>query len=140
MSNYTLHSSVIAVIDTLQSEILKQTVKDFIKYTPIDFGVIKNGAYRTAEDQNKLFCKSPKVTGCDGYIIKSKHQSGLAVDLVPYVNGGYSWDIRHTTCLAGAFATYLKTMSIEFVGGFDWDGNGVLDESFYDPCHFEIKE
>lgn len=137
---YKLAQSVIDIIDTLKSEILRQTVKDFIKYTPIDFGVVKNGAYRSAEEQNKLFNKVPKVTNCDGYKYKSKHQSGLAIDLVPYVNGKYTWDIKHTTALASAFATYLNAMGIEFVGGFDWNGDGNLNEKFYDPCHFEVKE
>ena len=140
MSKYTLHKSVIAVIDTLQSEVLKQAVKDFINYTPFDFGVIKNGAFRTAEDQNKLFNKSPKVTNCDGYKYKSRHQSGLAIDLVPYVNGSYTWDKTHCSVLAGAFSTYLNTLGIDYIGGFDWNSDGNLNEKFYDPCHFEVKE
>jgi hypothetical protein len=139
-NKYTLHPSVIAIIDTLQSEILKQTVKGFIQYTPIDFGVVRNGAFRTAEDQNALFNKVPRVTNCDGYKYLSKHQSGMAVDLVPYVEGEYTWDKTHCDVLAGAFATYLNTMGIEFVGGFDWNGDGNLNEAFMDSCHFEVKE
>lgn len=133
---YTLHSSVIKNIDTLKSERLKKAVKDFINYTPIDFGVISNGAYRTAETQNELYKKGNSQL--DGYKYKSAHQSGLAVDLVPWVDGKYSWDIKHTTCLAGAFSCYLQIKGIEFTGGYDWNNDGVLDESFYDPCHFEV--
>lgn len=139
MNRFKLHPSVIAIIDTLQSETLKHAVKDFIDYTPIDFGVITNGAYRTAEDQNELFMKSPKVTNCDGYRNKSRHQSGLAVDLVSFVNNQYTWDGKHATGLACAFATYLKMKRIEFIGGYDWNGDGNLNETFYDPCHFEVK-
>jgi len=31
-------------------------------------------------------------------------------------------------------------MGIEFIGGFDWNGDGNLNETFFDPCHFEVKE
>ncbi len=138
MEKYKLHESVIKNIDTLKSETLKKAVKDFINYTPIDFGVIENGAFRTEEDQNLIFAKTPRVTNCDGYTVKSKHQSGLAVDIVPWVNGRYSWDEKHCTGLACAFATYLNMKGIEFVGGYDWNKDGILNEKFYDPCHFEV--
>ena len=82
---YKLHQSVIDILETLrksgnpESEKLIIAVKKFVTVTPIDFGIIKNGAYRTAQEQNALFNKKPHVTNCDGFIHKSFHQSGLAV-------------------------------------------------------------
>jgi peptidoglycan L-alanyl-D-glutamate endopeptidase CwlK len=137
MSKYTLHKSVLKHIDTLKSEELKTAVKDFINYTPIDFVVIESGGLRTAELQNALFKKG--YSQLDGYKYKSAHQSGLAVDIVPWVNNEPSWDIKHCTGLACAFASYLNLKGIKFVGGYDWNNDGILNESFYDPCHFEVE-
>jgi hypothetical protein len=121
-----------------RSEILIEAVKDFIRYTPIDFVIISNGGYRSAEQQNELYKKG--ASQLDGFKHKSKHQSGLAVDLVPWINSTPTWDEKHTSVLAGAFANYLNIKGIEFIGGFDWDGDGSLTESFYDPCHFQLKD
>jgi len=142
---YKLHQTVIDTLETLrlsnnpESEKLIIAVKKFINYTPIDFGIIKNGAYRTAEAQSELFMQKPKVTNCDGFIYKSYHQSGLAVDLVPWVNGKYSWNEKHTTGLAMAFKTFCNMEGLNIVSGADWDDNGNLYEDFYDPCHFELR-
>lgn len=145
MSKYNLHPTVIKVLHTLKqsnnplSEELIEAVEEFIKYTPIDFTIVKNGAYRTAEEQNKLFKKVPKVTNCDGFMYKSYHQSGLAIDLVPWVEGKASWDEKHATGLAMAFKTFCNMEGVNIVSGADWDDDGNLNESFYDPCHFEIR-
>lgn len=139
MSRFVLHSSVIKIIDTLKSERLKFAVKDFINYTPIDFVVIKNGGYRTAEEQNKLFKKVPKVTNCDGYVYKSAHQSGLAVDLVPWVSGKPTWDLEYAKCLGGAFVAYCNMKNIPIKWGGDWSRDGVFQKDDFDPYHFEVK-
>lgn len=52
---------------------------------------------RTAQEQYSLFKQGRfgnpgvKVTALDGYKKKSSHQYGLAVDIVPFVNGGFTW-------------------------------------------------
>lgn len=118
---------------------LVQAVIDFIHYTPIDFCVIENGGYRTEEMQNSLFKKG--VSKCDGYKKKSFHQSGLAVDLVPWVNGNPTWDEKCCFFLSGAFMTYCKERRLPITSGSDWDGDGNLKEKdSWDPCHFQIKE
>lgn len=138
VSKYVLHESVIKHIDTLKSKELKQAVKDFINYTPIDFVVLKNGALRTAEMQNELYRIGNSQL--DGYKHKSAHQSGLAIDIVPWVDNKPTWDLKHTTFLAGAFSAFLNMRCIDFIGGADWNSDGILSESFYDPCHFEVKK
>lgn len=138
MGNYKLHSSVIKNIDTLKSEKLKKAVKDFINYTSVDFGVIHNGAFRTAEMQQELFNQG--VSQCDGHINKSKHQSGLAVDIVPYVNNKYTWDRDTCLYLSGQFANYLKMKGIKYINGSDFNGDGDLKNDSWDPCHFEVTE
>ena len=138
MSKYTLHSSVIKIIDTLKSDMLKNAVKDFINYTPVDFGVIKNGGYRTEEEQKELFNKG--VSQCDGHIYKSKHQSGLAIDIVPYVNGKYTWDRDTCLYLSGAFRAYCSMKGLSVINGADWNGDGDLKNDSWDVVHFEVKE
>lgn len=121
------------------SKILARAVKDFINDTPLDFCIINNGGYRTAELQNKLYKKGNSE--CDGYEKLSKHQSGLAVDLIPWINGKPTWDKISCFYLAGAFMAYCKRMDIPITSGADWNGDGNLKQGdSWDPCHFQIKE
>jgi len=138
MAKYTLHPSVIKIIDTLHSETLKTAVKDFIDYTPIDFTVLSNGALRTPELQNSLFKKG--YSQLDGYKYKSKHQTGLAVDLVPWVNGKPTWERDYIMRLSGAFSAFLKISNIDYINGADWNNDGDLSVDSWDGVHFEVKE
>lgn len=79
---------------------LKIIVKKTIEISEIDFGILNTGGMRTAEMQNEIFKNGNSK--CDGYIKKSYHQSGKAVDLVPYVNGKYTWTNKN------AFIKILK--------------------------------
>ncbi|MBN2571884.1 MAG: hypothetical protein JXA68_07120 [Ignavibacteriales bacterium] len=71
------------------SPYLKMIVKRAIDLTTVDFGIIHNGGYRTEEMQKEIF--EAGNTKCDGVVKKSYHQTGLAVDLVPYIDGRYTW-------------------------------------------------
>ena len=138
MGNYTLHNSVLKTINTIKSEKLRESVKEFINFTPIDFIVPYDGAFRTAEFQNEIFNRENKPSKCDGYKIKSKHQSGLAVDIVPWVNGKPTWERDYVMRLSGAFYTFLKTKGIKFINGGDWNNDGDLKGDSWDGCHFEV--
>lgn len=148
MARFFLGSNTLYNLETLlqsgkpESKILVDAVKDFINYSPIDFCIIENGGYRTSEDQQALFNKG--VSKCDGIKNKSKHQSGLAVDLVPYFNGRAVWmddqkERKHAFYLAGAFKAFCKIHFIDITSGADWNDDGILLDG-WDPCHFEIKE
>jgi len=119
------------------SRILVKAVKDFIDYTPMDFCIIENGGFRTTEMQRLLFDKG--VSKCDGINNKSYHQTGLAVDLVPWINNRPSWNRENCLFLAGAFLSYCKRMKIPITSGADWNGDGNLKDG-WDPCHFQIKD
>lgn len=136
MNNFKLHSSVIRIIDTLKSEDLKKAVKDFIKYTPFDFTVINNGAFRTAEQQNEIH-KQGYSPYCDGYKVKSNHQSGLAIDLVPWINNKPTWDKDVASEIAKAFYFFCCGRGLNIRCGADWDGTLTFND--WDPYHFEIK-
>ncbi len=32
----------------------------------------------------------------------------------------------------------FRMKKIDYIGGFDWNGDGNLNETFFDPCHFEV--
>lgn len=121
-----------------ESIILVRAVKDFINYTPIDFCIIDNGGYRTAELQNELFLAGNSK--CDGIKNLSEHQKGLAVDLVPWVNNRPTWETKHAFYLAGAFMSYCKRNGLHITSGADWNADGNIKEGFLDPCHMQIKE
>jgi hypothetical protein len=138
MAKYHLANSVIKIIHTLKSNTLRYAVIDFINYTPIDFVVNWDGAFRTAEQQNQKFIDG--YSNCDGYKYKSAHQSGLAVDLVPWINGKATWDLEHAKALGGAFKTYCNMKGIPIQWGGDWADDGVFQKEDFDPYHFEEKK
>ncbi len=80
--------------------------------------------FRTAGYQNQLFQKGrtikpigPEhiVTNCDGYKRRSKHQSSLAADFVPFKGGQPDWkvDLEHWGYLG----------HIAHVHGLEWGGD-----------------
>lgn len=119
------------------SKILVRAVKDFINDTPIDFCIIENGGYRSAEMQSELFFAGNSK--CDGIVNLSEHQKGLAVDLVPWVNGAPTWGTKETFFLSGAFLSYCKRLDIPVSSGADWNSDGILTDG-WDPCHMQIKD
>lgn len=54
--------------------VLQTLVNRTITGSTQDFGIIKGGGFRTAEEQHKLYLE--EKTKCDGYKNKSYHQSG----------------------------------------------------------------
>ncbi len=118
------------------SSVLVKAVEEFIKVTPIDFCIISNGGYRTAEEQKVLFDKG--VSRCDGTTHKSNHQGGLAVDLVPWVDGSMTWEKAHAYYLSGAFIMFCIERGYNVTSGSDWNRDGNLKDG-WDPCHMEIK-
>ncbi|MCP4990796.1 MAG: M15 family metallopeptidase [Colwellia sp.] len=121
---------------TVKSKALKYAVEEFIKVTPIDFCIIKNGGYRTAEEQKELFDKGNSK--CDGYQYKSRHQSGMAVDLVPWINGKPTWDKFAALEIAKAFYFFCKGQGLNVRSGADW--NEQYHWVDFDPYHYEVKE
>lgn len=108
--------------------------------SPYDFGIPQYGGLRTAQEQNNLFHRVPKVTQLDGFKRKSYHQTGWAFDIFIYHDGKACWD-----CI-DFYKAVWKEIEKEFYkmkeeGKFDkdqfieWGGNWLR---FKDYPHFQI--
>ena len=64
------------------SPLLREWVKRLLNKSPFDLTIPYLGGFRTAEQQNSLYENGQGVTQKDGFINKSYHQSGNAIDVV----------------------------------------------------------
>lgn len=91
-------------------------VTEAIKITKQDFMVFDG--LRTAQEQRKLVERGVSKTN-DSY-----HLYGLAVDLVPYVNGGVTWDEQYFPEIIKAMKTIIMRHGLKVDSGFElwgWD-------------------
>lgn len=101
-----------SVNDSLQIIAIKA-----LEICPLDFGIPSTGGLRTEAQQNILFRNGKSK--CDGFIRKSKHQSGEALDFYALINGKASWDKYHLTIVA---ASLLEIASREKIS-IKWGGH-----------------
>jgi len=96
---------------------LSFAVTEAIRVTPVDFGVIEG--VRTIERQRELV-ETGKSKTLDSY-----HLYGLAVDLVPYIDGRYRWDDDTAfSAVAGAMKQVIDTHGLKIDWGWElwqWD-------------------
>ena len=105
---------------------------DGIKDSPYDFGIPLFGGYRTAEEQNALYNKKPRVTYKDGYQNMSYHQTGNAFDIYAYVDGKATWNKKYYEPIA----RHLQEIAMNRYGiNLTWGGDWV---KFKDLPHFQI--
>ena len=102
-----------------------------IRISTIDFGIPKGGGKRTAEYQNDLYMDGKSK--CDGYVSKSKHQSGDALDFYAYVDGKASWEKEHLAIIGAAFLQAAINLGYRIKWGGVWKG-------FCDMPHVELVE
>lgn len=123
-------------LDTVD-RVLQEVMEYAISISHIDFGIPRLGGKRTAEEQCKLFRQN--LSKCDGVNKVSKHQSGLAIDVVAYVNGGYTYEKEYYYMIYQAVMIAAKVCKVSIRWGGDWDGDlNLRDQSFNDLCHFEV--
>tara|TARA_R100000995_G_scaffold57892_1_gene28881 strand:+ start:84 stop:539 length:456 start_codon:yes stop_codon:yes gene_type:complete len=87
-------------------------VKDAIKLSKIDFGVICG--MRTEAEQRELVDKGASQT------MSSKHLTGHAVDLMAYVGSRGSWELNLYDDIADAMAQAGKTHGVPIKWGAAW--------------------
>jgi len=96
--------------------ILSYAVLEAIKISKQDFVVFEG--VRTTKRQQELLAKGFSKTK-DSY-----HQYGLAVDLVPLVNGAPSWEKENFKEVLVAMKTIIKKLYLPIQNGMDlwgWD-------------------
>lgn len=108
----------------------------------VDFAIPEFGGKRTAEDQNGLFKKG--FTKADGYEKQSYHQTGMALDIIPYVTHekvkGNAIYTKHISAQARKLYFHIiaacvfeaaNEMSIKVTWGGNW-------KTFEDLPHYQI--
>lgn len=137
----------ISTVNPLLQELAFKT----IEISPYDISITRTAGLRTAEMQKELF--DQKRSKCDGVKRKSFHQTGDAIDFVPYIDGGVTWK-NETAFLEIAKAAFKAWDNIDdkqgyhlhwggYWGAKDLDGDGILeqdDKLGWDKPHFELRK
>ena len=101
---------------------LSFAVTEAIKVTAQDFMVLDG--LRTEAEQAKLVARGVSKTN------NSYHLYGLAVDLVAYVDGKPSWDVKYYQAIADAMKFVISKYDLPIEWGYDkWS---------WDMPHFQI--
>ena len=106
------------------------------KMDGVDLSIPQLGGLRTADQQNKLF--ENKLSRCDGYEIKSYHQSGRAIDVIPYIKGVNVYSLPKEEMELAFYkvaSCMLEAVAKENVK-LNWGGNW---KTFKDLPHYEIR-
>ena len=121
--------------------ILRKVVERAIQISTVDF-LVSEGK-RTLKRQTELYAQgrtSPgkKVT----WTMNSKHLTGDAVDLVPFVDGKADWnDLKKFDEVYKAMMAAAEELGVKLRYGGDWDGDGILREKGEtDSPHFELAD
>lgn len=91
--------------------------------TPVDFVVIEG--LRTKARQRKLLKEGKTTT------LNSRHLTGHAIDVVPWIGDTVSWDWADFYPLADAFKQAAEDCEVPIEWGGDW-------RTFKDAPHFQL--
>ena len=102
----------------------------------VDMSIPQFGGIRTADEQNKLF--ENKLSNCDGYEKKSYHQSGNAIDVIPYIKGKniYAMKEKDQELYFHKVASCMLEAAAKEGVKLNWSGNW---KTFKDLPHYEIR-
>lgn len=92
---------------------LIRVVERAIVISPQDFAV--HDGIRTLEDQKRLVASGASKT------LDSRHLTGHAVDLVPYINGKLRWEWEPIYQIADAVRTAAREFGVPITWGGAWD-------------------
>tara|TARA_R110000782_G_scaffold31601_1_gene77572 strand:+ start:710 stop:1132 length:423 start_codon:yes stop_codon:yes gene_type:complete len=140
MGNFKLSKTSKLNLKGVKAELIT-LVERSLKKSEHDFGIPSNGGLRTAQEQNNLFHKKPRVTWKDGFKKKSYHQSGKAFDIFIYDEHGACWNCVEKykdvwKVLEAEFALMKQEGIFTKDENFFWGGNWI---KFKDLPHFELK-
>lgn len=92
---------------------LVAVVRKAITLTVQDFGV--HDALRSIEEQKELFASGATKT------LESRHITGHAVDLVPYINGKLRWEWEPIYRIAESVRVASRELDVQIRWGGAWD-------------------
>ena len=94
---------------------LEEVTRRALELSPVDFGV--TCGLRTQHEQNQLRAQGKSQAK------HSRHQDGMAVDVVAYIDGKVSWDLKHYVTISDAFAKACKELDVPLRWGGAWTHN-----------------
>lgn len=104
---------------------LVKLMKTAVASSPLDFAVIEG--VRTKERQKELYDAGKSLT------LMSRHLTGKAVDIMVYVEGKGTWELKYYTQVTNHIKQVAKELGIEIICGIDW-------RSFVDAVHIELNK
>ena len=121
-------------------------LKEAIKTSPYDFGIPRDGGFRTYRRQEELYARGRTteqliekgIVGIEGrpdksritWTLKSYHMTGNAFDIYAYVDGA-SWDMKYLEPIARHLIKVASDYGIILNWGYDlWKKDGA---------HFQIN-
>jgi peptidoglycan L-alanyl-D-glutamate endopeptidase CwlK len=112
MSEFKLGKRSLEELEGVHSDLIA-VVKRAIEITVQDFSV--HDGIRTLEEQRRLVERGASQT------LDSRHITGHAVDLVPYINGKLRWEWDPIYDIADAVRTAAREKDIPIRWGGSWD-------------------
>ena len=130
-------------INPILITILKEAIKD----SPYDFGIPRDGGFRTFQRQAELYARGRTtneliekgIVGIEGrpdksritWTLKSYHMTGNAFDIYCYFDGRASWDMKYLEPIARHLIKVASDYGIILNWGYDlWKKDGA---------HFQIN-
>lgn len=144
---YVLGRKSLANLEGVHDDLVK-VVKRAIELTEQDFAV--HEGLRSAERQRALYNKG--LSKLDGFMNFSRHQTGKAVDLVPYVDGVLAWEWEAIFPVADAVRKAAVEWNVPIRWGGTWQeftnerySGFTAKEMFetnpsWDGAHFELPK
>ena len=126
--------------------ILIAILEEGIKDSPYDFGIPRDGGFRTFRRQQELYARGRTteqliekgITDLEGrpdksritWTLKSYHMTGKAFDIYAYVDKQASWDMKYLEPIARHLIEVASSYGIVLHWGYDlWKKDGA---------HFQI--
>lgn len=119
---FSLGSRSLKNLEGVHPDLVK-VVKRAIEITKQDFTVIEG--LRSLSRQKELVAKGASRT------MNSRHLTGHAVDIVPWVDGTISWDWKFYSEIRSAMMTAAAELGV----AIEWGGNWT---SFKDGPHWQL--
>lgn len=91
---------------------LEKVTRRALELSPVDFGV--TCGLRTQHEQNQLRAQGKSQ------IKHSRHQDGMAVDVVAYEGSSITWDLDKYIIIAQAFAEAARELNVTIRWGGAW--------------------